>query len=442
MKKLLLILVVGLVVATGASYFGLQWKVKQTVDEFFEGLFFVDASYGDVTIGLDGQIKLSNIDLYVPATQMSVTVGSVGVETGSLFETLQFDRNLDSGKLPSSLKLNISSFSMDIDSQFIDAMDVAYQAGTVEQMLSLGCGRKTAIGPKELFDIGLRNLTFDLSLGYDFDAPSDEFVSTVDFYLDGIGHIVMDQTFIGLGGIMENYATAMTGFDPTAVTAVNMSFQYVDLGYNAKMQDYCSKLSGMDRAEWVLLNRSMVAAALNQFDFETDFDVIKLYADLMDERSRFNLNLRPLPGFNAADLQFYEISQLIELLDLKLIVNNESVDVGQVTWNQDKYLDLDLSALRSEYRVGPDEESATSVAETEESNSSQERMLKVVPISDLEKYAFREVYIERKDGKVFTGEMTSVSPTRIIVRTRFRSGYTDLPLVRSQIKEAKLYPEN
>lgn len=441
MKKLLLILVVGLVVATGASYFGLQWKVKQTVDEFFEGLFFVDASYGEVTIGLDGQIKLSDIDLYVPATQMSVTVGSVGVETGSLLETLQFDRNIDSGKLPAALKLNISSFSMDIDSQFIDAMDVAYQAGTIEQMLSLGCGRKTSIGPKELFDMGLRNLTFDLSMGYDFDAPSDEFVSTVDFYLDGIGHIVMDQTFMGLGGIMENYASAITGFDPTSVTAVDMSFQYVDLGYNAKMQDYCAKLSGMDKAEWIVLNRSMVAAAIDGFDLETDFDVIKLYADLMDERSRFNLNLRPLPGFNAADLQFYEISKLIELLDLKLIVNNESVDVGQISWNQNKYLNLDLSALRSEYRIGSDEESPAA-AKSEEANSGQERILKVVPISDLEKYAFREVYIERKDGKVFTGEMTSVSPTRIIIRTRFRSGYTDLPLVRSQIKEAKLYPEN
>jgi hypothetical protein len=439
MKKLLVILIVGFVVATGASYFGMQWKVRKSIDEFFDTMFFVDATYDKASIDFNGRLVLNDIELFIPTTQLTLSIGSVSVATGGFWETLQLEKNLEQGKLPDSLKLSISSFSMDIDSKFIETIDAAYSPGLTAQLLALGCGRHISLGPQEYFDMGMRNLTFDLSMGYEFDLPSDEFVSTIDFYLDGVSHLVLDQTLIGLSGIMQDVKSVMTGFDPLSVTTIDTGIQYVDLGFNAKKLDYCSTASGMEEQAWLELNRSMFAAALDEFEFESEFNVIKVYSDLLDERSRVSVNLRPLPNFNMSDLEFYDISQLIELLDLTVVLNNEEVEIGAVKWDQEKFKRLNLSQIRKDFRVGPKAEAGE--AEVEVSSNEQVRILKEVPVSELNKHLHRTVQIERKDGKVFSGELMSISASDIVVRTRLRSGYTDLPLSVQDIKVAKLYPE-
>ncbi len=438
MKKLLVVLVVGFIVATAASYFGMQWKVRKSVDDFFAALFFVDASYEKAQIDLNGQIILNNIELFVPSSQTTVEIGRIAIGTGGFFNTLGLEKTIKDGKLPEQVELKISSFSVDIDPQFINQLDDVYEPGTFEQVLALGCGRYLGMGPKQIFDMGLRTLTFDLNLGYTFNAPADEFVSSFELYMDGIGHLILDQSYLGLASIMQNYKSALGGFDPTSVVPTNLELQYVDLGYNTKVHDFCAKAAEMDKPEWLELNRSMFSAVLNEIDFDADFDVIKLYTDLFDARSRLNLKMRPLPNFGMADLEFYGIAELVELLDLHVIVNNESVGIGRLSWDQSKLSQLDLTEIRKTFRVGPEPVEA----EEEQVEAKElERILKPVPVSDLAQYLHRDVLLERKDGKTFAGELWSVSSTRVVVRTRLRSGYTDLPLVRSEIAIAKLYPE-
>ena len=438
MKKILLILVVGFVVVTGVSYFAMQWKVKQSIDQLFSSLFFVDASYESATMDINGQIIVSGIELFIPSNQITVEMASVSVSPGSFWAALALQKDFENGKLPASLALNISSFSMNIDSLVIDALESAYVPGMSEQVLALGCGEYLSLGPKQLFDLGIRTISFDMSLGYDFNLPSDQLVSSFELYLDGIGHLVVDQTYIGFADLMQNYKSALTSFDPTKIIPIDLDIQYVDLGYNGKVHEFCAKASEISKAEWLQLNRSMFAAVLDQIEFESDLDAIKLYSDVLDERARINLNMRPLPSFNMDDMAFYDMSQLIELLELTLVVNNESVDIGNVTWNQSKLNNLDLVKIRKDFRVGP----KTEIEETaEEVGNSQERILKEVPTSTLEQYLHRTVLLERKDGKTFTGELWSVTRDRIVIRTRFRSGYTDLPLIRNEVAVAKLYPE-
>jgi len=438
MRKLLMVLVVGLVIATGASYFGMQWKVKKSVDELFQSIPFAEASYSNVSFDLNGKMAVNNIDIYVPMADFSVSVGSVGLSVGGFMEMLSLEKNLKAGKLPDSLKFNINSFSMDITSQMLAVLQSGYTSDTGSELMSLGCGRFTSLGPKQLYDMGLRNLTFDLTLGYTYDLPSDELISTVDIYLDGIGHFIMDQTSIGLSSIMENYNNALFGFDPANVSTSDVHIEYTDLGYNSKQQDFCALSSGMKKSEWVELHEQMFSAAMAQIELVSDFDYLDVYKKLNADRSSLELNLRPLPGFSLGDLQYYNVADLIELIDLRLSINGSQVEIGDINWNQEKLTNLDLRGIRKEYRIGVTKEEVEAEAAEKD---TQERILKEVALADLSQYAHKVMQIERKDGQVFSGEMVSVSAEQVVIRTRFKNGFTDLPLPRNQIKVAKLYPE-
>lgn len=440
MKKFLMILVVGFLVATAASYFGMQWRLKKSVDDAFAAMFFVDATYDKVSIDFNGRISLRGLNLYIPATQTEIDVVNVGIETGGFWNTLSLEKNFEAGQLPETLKLDVQSFSMNIDPTFVDSVDQFYVPDTSAQLMALGCGRHLAMGPRQLFDMGLRSITFDLNLGYEYDIATDELVGTLDFYLDGISHLRVDQTYIGMGGLLKNYQSALFGFDPSVLTPVNLDIEYIDLGYNAKRRDYCATAAGMDEAEWDELNVSMFAEALNQIDFDSDFDVLRLYADVLTERARVSISLKPMPGFSMADLEFYDVEQLIELVDLNVIVNNESVDIGFVSWDADRLANLDLAQIRRDFRVGPKEEVVQTETEATD-ESTQSRILKQVPVSDLSSYLHRQVLIERRNGSTFNGELISVTGDTVVVRTRFRTGYTDLPLNRAEIATAKIYPE-
>ena len=441
MKKVFVILVAGLISATLVSYFGLQWKVRKSVDQMFSSTPFIDASYESVNVEYNGRLVIRGIAIYVPANQTSVAINSVALDTGGLLNTLKLESEFKSGKLPETLKLSINGFSTDISSGFVADAQEAYSPGPFSQIVAFGCGRFVAIGPQALFDMGLRNLTFDLDLGYVYDYGTDSLTSSIDFYFDSVANLVMNQTVIGIAPLMEDYKSAMMGsFDPKSVSTSEVQIQYVDLGYNRKQADFCARAAGKEIKAWRELNLAMVAEVLKDIDLKSNFDALKLYSDLTADRARFDLSMRPIAGFTAADFQMYQFSDLIDLLDLRLNVNDSPVEITELSWDQKKWQSLNLSAIRKAFRVEPASEVAA--AQQQEAPRRLQRILREVPLTDLGRYQHRTVQVTRRDGKRFTGEMTEVSAQRIVVRTRFNSGYTDLPLLRRELAVVKVYPED
>lgn len=442
MKKFLGVVIVGVLFLGAAGYFGMQWRIQKTTDDFFSNLFFVDASYQDVGIDLNGDISLSSLELFIPSSQLSISVATISLSTGSLWNTLTLQREIENGKLPDQLNLNVDSFSMALDPNMISSLDAMYAPDLYSELLGMGCGRNTYIGPQEYYDMGVQFLSFDLDLGYKYAPDMDQLVGTTDLYMDGIANVRIDQTFMGLGSIMQDYRSAAFNFDPNALSPVNISVEYADLGFNAMLSTFCAEEAGMTRREWQDLNVSMFAALLEQIGFESDLDALKLYSDLNQPRVRFTLSLQPLPGISMADLEFYDMSELLNVLDLLLIVNNEQVAFNTVSFNDGGLSSVDLDEIRSAFQVGVEEAPVAKVNTESNEPSSPRRIMQDVAISSLEQHLYRNVLIERKDGKTFTGELLEVNGNRVVVRTRFTSGYTDLPLQRNEFAEVKLYPED
>lgn len=445
MKKFFTVLLVLIIVVGVGGYFGVQWKVNDSVEKAFASIPFTEASFSDANLDLNGRLVINNVELYIPFVDTTIDIRRISVATSNLKESLLLEYSLKEGVLPRSVRLNVSEFSVAVDPEFAAAMGEGYQADIYSQITALGCGRNLAIGPQQLFDMGVTDLTFDFTAGYTYDMPTDELSSTFDWSLDGIGRFALEQTSIGLGPLMNNYQNALFGFDPASVSTTDLTVRYADNGYNALMQDYCATSSGLARAPWVEQHLQMVGDVFSQVSLDADVDLLGLYQQLLTDNARLVVNLRPLPGFRAADLQFYGIPELIELVNLQVSINDNQVEIGQLNWDQDRLDNLNLAGIRSEYRqVLAEPESPTegpSTTATSEPANTLERILREVRVQDLEQHVNRTVQLTRNDGQVFTGVMTSVTADRVVVRSRYQGGFTDLPLQRARLAVAKLYPE-
>jgi hypothetical protein len=437
MKKSFTLLIVGVLVAGAVSYLAMQWKVRKSVDDFFKMIPLVEGKYANVSFDLNGNIAVNRVELYLPMADASISIGSVALATSGFMATLNLQRNLKAGRLPDSLALKINSFAMIIAPPAFDSGGLGL-GNWITELTALGCGRFVTLGAQQYYELGFNNLNFDLVSGYTFDLPNDEFVSSVDLYVDGVGHIHIDQTSIGLAPLMQDFNNARYGFEPASVSTTNLHLQYTDLGYNKKLAEYCAMASGMARAEWDDRHARMVQAVFDQIELSADFDVLALYQGLRADQSRLDINLRPLPGFSLGDLQYYNVADLIDLIDLSVVVNDSPLVIGDIDWNPDRFKALNLSAVRKAFRVGPD-----NAAEPDDSASSagQERILKPIGLNNLAQYMYRRVQLERLDGQTFTGELTVVTPSRVVIRTRFKTGFTDLPIARKDISAVKVYPE-
>lgn len=442
MRKFFTVLMVILVLVAVGGYFGAQWKVNDSVENAFASIPFTQASFSDASLDLNGRLVINNIEFYIPFAGTTVDIRRIALATSGLKESLLLEHSLKEGRLPQALRLSINELSVAVDPQFTASLAQNYQPDMYAQISALGCGGNAAMGPQQFADMGISDLTFDFTAGYSYDMPTDEFSSTVDWSLDGLGRFVVEQTSIGLGPLMDNYQNAMFGFDPATVSTTDLTIRYSDNGYNALMQDYCAASSGLTREAWVALHLQIVNDVFTQINLDSNVDALRLYEQLLTDNAQLVVDLRPLPGFRASDLQFYDVAELIELVNLRVAINSNQVEIRQLSWDQDRLDNLDLARIRADYRLVVDGlEADVDEPVTVTPANTLERILREVRIQDLEQYVNRTVQLTRNDGQVFSGVMTSVNAERVVIRSRYQGGFTDLPLQRSRLSVAKLYPE-
>lgn len=441
MKKVLLTLVIGLVVAAGASYFGLQWRAEKALNEAFDQLSpIVDASFESLTIALDGRMVVSQINIFVPATASNIRVRQAEFGTSGLLETLQFQQKIEQGQLPENLTMALRGLSVSVPRTTFASWSDMYQPTLVDRLSALGCGNKTAITPLDYYGMGLSELLLDIQVGYQYTRPLDELVASVVVSVDGVGTLSVSQTMLGMVAIIDNWQNAMMLGD-SALSTQKIDVSIEDNGYNNRYADYCSSLAKMSREEWRELNADMVDAAIQQIALQGEFEFSELYRDLITPDVRVDIGLLPTPGFDVTELDL-DIVSLVEMAGMTAYVNNQELSLRNLTYDSAALSNINLAAVRAAYLDTP-EEAVSAASSTSNSQSiPAARRLIDIPTVTLPEYVGREVQLTRNDGQVFNGELLDANRERAIVRMRLGSGFSDLPVLNSTIRAAKLYPEN
>lgn len=439
MKRRLIGLAAGLVVLALAGYYVVQWQLKRSVDTLIEGLFFTEVKYQDAAIDLGGDIQLERLDVFFPLPQFAVEIDTIRVSTGSLWRSLSLRRDLQAGQWPEQLQLRINGLAFNIDRSLATYLGEFYQPDLLAEVTALGCGRFNALGPQQFYDMGFQSLTLDLGVGYEFAAERDELLASFDLFVDGMTHVRLEQTAVGVAKLLANPLAGLLNLGSTDFSVVDLKFELIDQGYNNRLLEFCAMNSGMEVAEWLSLHLSMVAEVFNSLQITTNIDLMSVYADLTDVRARTSIQLQPMAGFNLANLPFYDSVELIKLLDLNLQINDQPVRITEFSWNPENIAQLDLAKIRRDFRVSlPSEPGSLTAPEA----ASRERILLEIGEDQLEQYLNRTILVTRDDQETFSGELVAVQPEQIVVRSRFGTGYSDLPLRRSELISVKLYPED
>lgn len=439
MKKVFIVLIVGLILVTGASYFGLQWKVDKAVSNLMNQMSpFIDADYDNVKVSLDGRISINKLNFYEANSATSVSIRSVGLATSGLLETIRLEDTFKSGKLPHTLTVDIQGLDFDIPRTVFSQLDAVMPSSTLGQMAALGCGQTNAIGPLQLYDLGFNSLVMDIGMGYQYEMALDEFVATTTLSIDGMGAIESEQTVLGLLDVMNNLQSAMF-LDYSNINTQNTRFNIRDFGYNNKLVAYCAKKAKLTNDEWRDLHTDMVVTALNQLDFTAAFDIKEVYAELMQPGIEVEVSLRPLPGFEPSQLAYYGFADLINLSNLQMLVNDDALDLNGLNFNKDALEQLNLKAVRLAHNVSL--ASDNKVTASAQNTAKTDKLIKV-PATQLSSHVSRKVLIERNDGQKFIGTISSVRNDQVQLRIRLGSGYTDLAIDISRIKDARIYADS
>jgi hypothetical protein len=439
MKKVLMVFIIGLLVASGASYFGLQWKVNKAVEDVFQGIRpFVDAKFDNVKVGLDGRISINKLSFYEANSQTNIVIESVGLATSNLLETIQLEKSLKKGNLPKSLVVDMRGVDFDISRSFFSQANAVFSSSKLNEIAVLGCGQTESLNPMMLYDLGFNNLVMDIEVGYNYEMALDEFVNTTMISVDGMGAIEVKQTILGMLEIMDNFQNALT-FDYTNVNTQRMQVDIRDFGYNNKFVEYCAGKAKLKNDEWRDLHTNMVVSALNQLEFNAAFDIKEMYNTFIQPGVEVMFTLQPLPDFELSQLEIYSLQDLISLSNLQVQLNQNELDLAGLSYNPDSYDQLNLKAVRLVHGMALDKDQAT---EQVANVQPTERKLVLVPNSELSRYVGRKASVERTDGQVFIGTITQVRNNQVLLRIRQGSGYTDIPVNLRQVKQAKLYPES
>lgn len=442
MKKFFLYLLVFIVVLGVGGYFFAQWRLQTSLDDAFANIPLAEGSYQGSNLSLTGTIAVTGIEVFSPMMGIELEIDRVSVDTGSFIDAVMMALGAENGELPLSLAFNVDGFSMPLDGQFWRSIEATSSPGLMYEVDALGCGRHSFLSPKDYYDMGYNRLDFDFSMKYDMDMLSNELVTEWDWTFNNFGAYVVDASVTGMAPLFENYNNVMFGFDWSAVSITDLSFEFADRGYNQNWREYCARSSGMAVQAWTEQHFDMIATLIEQIELSASFDPLALYQALREDGSTMELSMTPLLGVSAADLQFYQFAEIVEQLDLQLTVNNSSQDLTSLVWNEERLASLNLSSIRQQFQTSTAEETESSTPQTTESSSqSLTRILVEVPPVTVGEYIGRTAQITRTDGQVFTGQISSVDSTSAVIRVRLSGGFSDLPIVRSQIQVLKLYPE-
>lgn len=446
MKKFSVGFLTLVIVLLALGYAMTQWQVKKSVNDVFNSLPFVDASFDDAALDWQGRIVVSAINVNIPMASTAFSVREFSIDFGHVIAAYQalFANRGDRTNVPEQLMFSISDFSMRLSPVLLQQIDaLTDERDFFSELTALGCGRYSFLGTEQLYDMGLTSLRFSASAGYSFSPETDQLNTTANLSVEQLVDVDSKYTLSGLGELFgkDQSNLSMSGLE-LGLSKVLLTQE--DRGANKMRQAFCARSSGLNVAEWNERHLNMVNQVFSEVGFESDFDLINAYQLAQSPNSIIQLNALEQASISIDDLQGFTWNTAVQALGITLSVNEVDMPLTNLNVDADKLMNYSFNKVRRANRLGTSEDDSnvnSSDTERQQAPKAAKRILTDVPLFDVASVLNRTVQITRSDSKVFTGVLTSVTQTRLTIRTRYKGGFTDLPLQRNQVSSVKVYPE-
>lgn len=429
MFRLLLRLFIFVVVISLSLYIGVQWKLKQDLEEIDKQLgSSIKFDFETSAITLTGQVVVGGIELRFGNPKINVSINKIRLNSGSIFKMAFLSSQFQEKTIPESFSLILDDVVIPLTPELVKFITTIEQPDSWSTMSAVGCGKVKSLAMSQYFAMGYDYLVFSSETQYEKDSYNGNLIGTSRWSVEDTSDVKID---FNIAGFFESLN--MQAARPVTPSIESMSIELNDQGYNRNRNEYCG-LKSEQRPEVYLGNH--VKEVKRKFD-QTGIKItptgIRFYTEYLQPNSRLNINIQPQPSFSIADFGFYNESEIRGILGLDLKLNGNNVGVLFNDWSHDKFSQIVF--------IDPNDD------EDDEQNKRYEtviikRSFQPAAVSEIAQMVGEQARITEKDGQQHIGQIFKIEEQRVFIATPRDGGTIERSVPISQVSQLEILTRN
>ncbi len=433
-KFLLLTIILG-----AATKLIAEWKLEKDIDSLRRAVSpIADFEYESAKIGLNGEVKVNGISIFVHGLDAKMEIGEVRFFAGNLYQLALLKSNIQENKLPENGHIIFQNVLIPFNSALIEKA----KAAKGKELTSWGilgsafCGEQDSIGFAQLDGMGYDYLAFSGKEFYMLDKYSGSIV--VNGELDIEDFFKLDYQ-LNIGSVLawldstQERAVGVAQKDYVKPDLSLLEIRIKDKGYNLRKSQYCAQKQGVSVEEYYTGHVTKVTETLSAVGIDFLEPAQEAYAEVIKPESEFYWFMQPQASFEPEGVEFYTLAEFAELSRLRIKVNGTEVEAIAENWTAPKF--AQIAQKETEKREMKDPTKAR--YRTHLITKTYQDVL----VNQADQFLNYQVKAWRDDGRVFQGKLTKTSNTSLWITVRKNRGEIVIPLARNKVVKFQVYRE-
>lgn len=427
MRKAAFWLVVMCVVAVGGAKGYLWYDVKQTTDRFVRQVApLVEVRYGGIHTSLTGSAGLDDITLRAAMTGDEFHIRALRVEAPNLLFFLAGSRQLDAGRIPRTLGLELQGVEIDLESEIfrlLAQMQQQTQQGrgaglSLEHLDALGCGELGSWGPNDYLRAGLTRMSIDLSMRMNYEKSERRIVVSLT---------MSDPELYRLDSALYFNAPSDRLQDVRLDEFPQGHLNYSDHGWHQLRNPYCARLNGDTEEAYVQRHLDLLRT---RHGIVLPPETAEAYRDLMLNGGSVSVSLEPFPGTPLTGLEHYAPADVMDLLGMRIAINGVTLEREQIDWQRTR-----RAQVAAPHNAPP---RSSAASPPERAPAAGTPRYRVVAVQQLPGHLRHPIRVTTRDGRVREGVLTAVEGGRIRVALQRSAGGLTFWVNNSDLKQVEV----
>ncbi len=423
-----ILLSITLLIAAGALGY-LWYKTGQRADQLvLLAKPFADISYDGVDVSPFGSVGINRVQIRPYTNRDTITIGSVRLNASNLLELMMLELRLSQNKPPEALSLSLQQINLPMNGEILNPPPETIQRHSpLDALDALGCGSITRFNGVEFLEMGYKEITSNITIGYRSNPDRQQLNLQIDSNTRNWMAI-----HLGVDLKVPNLSVLPLSPDALQPEITGLDISLYDDGFNQHRNNYCAAKSGEPVDTYVTHHVQLLAQRLSTAGIKLGVGILNAYRHfLLADSSQMTLTAQPDTPIDLSTLVGYSSTDIIKLLNLKLSVNQKPVDDLSFSLDTQRFAHL---FAPEKPKPQPEEE----IVEHRPKVVVIKKTFHPTPTRELSKHIGKIAKIQTSTGAKYTGTLGEITDEKINIMIRKPSGQLTLSLRLANITSAQV----
>ncbi|MEM9529820.1 MAG: hypothetical protein AAGA23_02750 [Pseudomonadota bacterium] len=366
----------------------------------------------DSYAGFDGTLGIRSLS-FIPDPELNappITVQEAQLNTPGFLWMLGFGRS----SVPNSMGINLSGIQAELAGVIDDDGRSSISGLPVE---TLGCADISRFEPIDLNNMGFADQASNISGRYRI-FPPEQIELQLVVENAGAAEVRMEMDLT-----VDNLLQFTQGLAPAEASLGNLSVSLQSSEFNRRRNSYCAAQSETESDAFVDTHVEAVLQDIANAGLTASDELKYQYRRFAEGDGTWSILARPDRPIPVAELASLGVPQLMQRLNLS----------GAIASGVPERIQLDAM-------VQPDVNEVTEVDETGQEVVRLTGPLRwqLVEVDNLGSYVGRDIRIDSRTGKQYTGRLVAITDGRVLIDTILPGGSAEIPIPLDQIFRVRL----